>query len=105
MAGMDIGQVVVVKDKNIVAVEAMEGTDATIERAGKVAGPGCVMIKVSRPHQDPRWDIPTVGLDTMIRLVESGFSALAVESDRTFLIDKDKLVELADSSGIVVKAI
>ncbi len=105
LAGMDIGQTVVIKDKSVVAIEAMEGTDATIERAGRLAGEGCVMIKVSRPDQDLRWDVPTVGPKTMAKLVEQGFSALAIESGRMFLVEKEKMVGMADSAKIAVSVI
>ncbi len=105
LAGMDIGQTVVVKDKAIVAVEAMEGTDSTIDRAGAIAGEGCVMIKVSRPNQDMRWDVPTVGPETMGRLVRNGFSAVAIESGKMFLVEREKFLDMADKSGIVVEAL
>jgi len=105
LAGMDIGQTVVIKDKTVVAVEAMEGTDATIERARSVAGKGCVMVKVSRPDQDFRWDIPTVGPDTITRLSENGFRALAIESGRMFLLEKQNVVERANSENMVVEVI
>jgi len=105
LAGMDIGQTVIVKESSIVAVEAMEGTDATIERASSIAGENCVMVKVSRPDQDFRWDIPAVGPDTMTRLVENKYKALAIEADRMFLIEREKVVEMADSAGIVIVVI
>ena len=105
LAGMDIGQMVAVKNKTIVAVEAMEGTDATIERAGSIAGEGCVMVKVSRPQQDMRWDVPTVGPLTIEKLAENKFSALAIESGRMYLLEKDKFIDIADSSNIAVKAL
>lgn len=105
LADMDVGQTVVVKDKTVVAVEAMEGTDAVIARAGQIAGEGCVMVKVSRPNQDMRWDVPTVGLHTMTVLAENSFSALAIESDRTFLLDREKFVEMAEKSNIAVKVL
>ncbi|MFH1665327.1 MAG: UDP-2,3-diacylglucosamine diphosphatase LpxI [Candidatus Omnitrophota bacterium] len=105
LAGMDIGQTVVIKDKAVVAAEAMEGTDAAIERAGRIAGRGCVMVKVSRPEQDMRWDVPTVGPDTVSRLRENGFSALAIESGKMFLVDQKRSLEIADAAGIVVKAL
>jgi len=104
-SGMDIGQTVIVKDKTIVAIEAMEGTDRAIERAYEVAGEGCCMVKVSRPNQDPRWDVPTVGPETMIKLSENKFRALAIENGKMFLIDKEKLVSLADTNNIVVEAV
>ncbi len=105
LAGMDIGQTLVVKDKTVVAVEAMEGTDATIKRAGEVAGEDCVMIKVSRPDQDLRWDVPTVGPDTMALLTQEKFSAIAIESGKMFLVDKGEFVSLADTAGIVVEVL
>ncbi len=105
MANMDIGQTVIVKDKTIVAVEAMEGTDATIKRAKQLAGEGCVMVKMSRLNQDMRWDIPTVGSNTMLALISNKFSALAIESGKMFLVDKEKTIEMADSEGLVIEAI
>lgn len=102
IAGMDIGQTIVVKDTSVVAVEAMEGTDPTIERANGIAGKGCVMVKVSRPHQDMRWDIPTVGPETMKRLAENGYKALAIESGRMYLLEKNEFLKLADEAGIAV---
>lgn len=105
LAGLDIGQTIVIKDKSVVAVEAMEGTDATIERASSIAGAGCVMIKVSRPDQDMRWDVPTVGPDTMIRLSENKFSALVIENSKMFMVEKEKLVRMADDNNIVVECL
>ncbi|MFQ5952345.1 MAG: LpxI family protein [Candidatus Omnitrophota bacterium] len=105
IAGMDVGQTVIVKDKSVVAVEAMEGTDETISRAKKIAGDGCVMVKVSRPDQDMRWDVPAVGLSTMTGLIENGFSALAIESGKMFLLEKEKMLEMADKAQMVVEVI
>ncbi|MFC1643890.1 LpxI family protein [Candidatus Omnitrophota bacterium] len=105
LAGMDIGQTVVVKGGAVVAVEAMEGTDETIVRAKKTAGEGCVMVKVSRPKQDMRWDVPTVGPATMEKLIENKFSAIAIENAKMFLIEKEKFLSLADSGNIVVKVV
>ncbi len=105
IAGMDVGQTVVVKERAVVAIEAMEGTDATIKRAREVAGRGCVMVKVSRPRQDPRWDVPTVGPDTMTGLSDNGFSALAIENGKMFLVDREELIKIADANNIVVKVI
>ncbi len=104
IAAMDIGQVVVVKDRAVVAVEAMEGTDATIERARSIAGKGCVMVKVSRPEQDMRWDVPTVGPETIARLAENSFSGMAIESGRMFFLDRDRALRLADENQIAVNA-
>ncbi|MFH1878610.1 MAG: UDP-2,3-diacylglucosamine diphosphatase LpxI [Candidatus Omnitrophota bacterium] len=105
LADMDIGQTVVVKEKTIVAVEAMEGTDSTISRAGSIAGAGCVMVKVSRPRQDMRWDVPTVGPDTMRRLCENRFSAIAIENNRMFMLDRPEFIRGADENNLVVKVI
>lgn len=105
LAGMDIGQMVVVKDMSVVAVEAMEGTDATIRRAREVAGDGCVMVKVGRPNQDMRWDVPVVGPDTMTELIKNGFSALAIESGKMLLVEKERTLEMADGAGIIVKVV
>ncbi|MFH1305703.1 MAG: UDP-2,3-diacylglucosamine diphosphatase LpxI [Candidatus Omnitrophota bacterium] len=105
LAGMDIGQTVVVKNGTIVAVEAMEGTDATITRAHEIAGDGCVMVKVSRPDQDMRWDVPTVGPETIAGLVRNKFSALAIENGRMFFVDKDRSVKAADAAGLIIEVL
>ena len=105
MADMDIGQTVIVKDRSVVAVEAMEGTDAAIKRAASIAGEGCVMVKVSRTQQDMRWDIPTVGPETMAKLAENKFSALAIESGKMFLVGKEEFLKRADENSIVVEAV
>lgn len=105
LADLDIGQTVVVKNEAIVAVEAMEGTDATIERSREIAGEGCVMVKVSRTKQDMRWDVPTVGPDTIQKLSDNSFSAMAIESGKMYLIDKEEFIRSANSCNIVVKAL
>ena len=105
MSEMDIGQTVIVKGRTVVAVEAMEGTDAAIERGRKVAGEGCVMVKVSRPDQDYRWDVPAVGAETVRKLAENGYKGLAVESKRMYLVEKEEMVKLADEKGIAIVAV
>ncbi len=105
LAGMDIGQTVVIKDRSVVAVEAMEGTDAVIDRAFSIAGAGCVMVKVSRPGQDMRWDVPVVGPETIKKLSAGKFSALAVESGKMFVVDKEEVIKLADSVGMTVQVL
>lgn len=104
-AEMEIGQTIIVKNKAVVAVEAMEGTDMAMQRAGEIAGEGCVMIKVGRPKQDMRWDVPTVGLDTVNNLAKYGFSALAIESDKMFLVDRKEFLWIADNKNIVVQVL
>jgi hypothetical protein len=99
---LDIGQTVVVKDRAIVAVEALEGTDETIRRGGKVAGPGTVIVKMAKPAQDMRFDVPVIGIETIRAIQEAGAALLALEANKTLVIDGEELVRLADSSGICV---
>ncbi len=105
IAGMDIGQTVVIADQACVAVEAMEGTDEVIARAGRIAaGKPLVVVKVSKPAQDMRFDVPVIGLPTVEQMRGAGATALAVDAGRTLLFDKAKLIELADASGIAIEA-
>ncbi len=98
---LDIGQTVVIKNKSIVAIEAMEGTDQCLERAGEVAGNGCVVIKVAKPNQDMRFDVPTIGVNTIEKLAKIGAPVLAIEAGKTILIDDDT-VEAANRLGICI---
>ncbi|MFC1753020.1 LpxI family protein [Thermoproteota archaeon] len=102
---LDIGQTVVVKDKAIVAVESMEGTDATIRRAGLIVSWGCVVVKVSKPKQDKRFDIPVVGLQTVKNLIKIKARCLALESGRTLVIDKEECIRQAKRHGIIITAV
>lgn len=104
-ARLELGQTVVVKDKSIVAVEAMEGTDQTITRGVNIAGKGAVIVKVSRPNQDFRFDIPAVGETTLSMLIQGKASVLAVEADRTLMVDLEKMIELADKHKISIVAV
>jgi UDP-2,3-diacylglucosamine hydrolase len=105
IAGMDIGQTVVISDKACVAVEAMEGTDETISRAARLAtGKRLVVVKVSKPKQDMRFDVPVVGLPTIQQMRDCGATALAVDAGRTLFFDREKLIELANQAGIAVQA-
>ena len=93
IAGMDIGQTVVIADRACVAVEAMEGTDETITRAARFAqGKKLVVVKVSKPRQDMRFDVPVVGLPTVESMKSAGATALAIDATRTLLFDRDKLI-------------
>jgi len=105
IARLDIGQTVVVKNKTVVAVESMEGTDATILRAGSIANRGCVAVKVSKPNQDMRFDIPVVGLRTIKNLIRIKASCLAFEAGKTLFIDKEKCVEKAKRNNLIVVAV
>jgi DUF1009 family protein len=105
IAGMDIGQTVVIADRACVAVEAMEGTDEAVTRAARiVAGKPLVVVKVSKPGQDMRFDVPVVGLPTIEHMVLSGVTALAVDAGRTLLFDREKLIALADAKGMAIQA-
>ena len=105
IARLDIGQTVVVKNKAIVAVESMEGTDATIRRAGSIANKGCAVIKVSKPQQDMRFDIPVVGLRTVKNLLKIKAKCLAIEAGKTLLIDKEKCIERAKKHNLIIVAV
>jgi DUF1009 family protein len=104
LADLDIGQTLVVKNKAVVAVEGMEGTDAAIRRGGQLAGPGAVAIKISRTHQDPRVDFPAVGLSTVQSLVDAGFAALCLEAGKVAFFQKEKSLSLADAKSLVILA-
>jgi DUF1009 family protein len=102
LAGMDLGQTVVVKGRAAVALEAMEGTDEVIERAGRIAGAGTTVVKVAKPRQDLRFDVPVVGRGTLDAMSAAEARVLAVEAGRTLLIDKDELLAEADRRGLAV---
>jgi DUF1009 family protein len=105
IAGMDIGQTVVISDQACVAVEAMEGTDETIARAARIAGgKALVVVKVSKPRQDMRFDVPVVGLPTIEQMKSSRATALAVDAGRTLLFDRQQLIALADAADIAIQA-
>jgi DUF1009 family protein len=104
-AYLDIGQTVAVKSKAIVAVEALEGTDNLIRRAGAIAGKGVTVVKVSKPQQDRRFDVPVVGLNTVKHLVRARAKCLAIEAEKTLFIDQEASVKFADSKGLAIVAI
>ena len=105
IANLDIGQTIAVKDKAIVAVEALEGTDNLIKRAGEITRGGFTLIKVSKPKQDLRFDVPVVGLNTVKNLIKANARCLAIEAEKTLFIDKQKALELADKKGIVIVSV
>lgn len=102
IAQLDVGQTIVVKEGTVVSVEAMEGTQEAIYRAGKLAGRGCRVIKVARKSQDFRIDVPTVGLDTLEALRQIKADALFLEAGKVYIVDKDKFLKLADKYKISV---
>jgi len=105
IAALDLGQTVVIRDRACVAVEAMEGTDEAIERAARlVAGEPIVVVKVSKPRQDMRFDVPVVGLQTVEVMQRCRATALAVDADRALLLDRNRVIEAADAAGIAIEA-
>ncbi|MDO8525901.1 MAG: UDP-2,3-diacylglucosamine diphosphatase LpxI [Candidatus Omnitrophota bacterium] len=102
LSSFDIGQTIAVKEKTVIAVEAMEGTDRVIERAGSLVNGGFVVVKVARPDQDMRFDVPLVGLDTVRALGQSGASVLAMEAGKTLLMDREEVVKFADRNNISI---
>lgn len=102
VGALDIGQTVAVKEKAIVAVEALEGTDNLIKRAGKITRGGITVIKAAKPRQDMRFDIPVIGLRTIQSLIIAGAKCLAVEADKTLFIDREASIKLAERKGISI---
>jgi DUF1009 family protein len=102
LAGMDLGQSVVVKDSAAVALEAMEGTDEVIRRAGRLAGAGAIVVKVAKPKQDLRFDVPVVGPATVEAMREAKAAVLALDAGKTLLLDKEAFLREAEASGIAV---
>ncbi|MBD3878832.1 MAG: UDP-2,3-diacylglucosamine diphosphatase LpxI [Quinella sp. 1Q5] len=100
----DIGQTVVVKNRAVMALEAIEGTDACIERGGLLAHGGAVVAKVSKPQQDNRFDVPTVGYHTVENMAKVGAVALAIEAGKTLLVEREQMVSFADAKGISIVA-
>jgi DUF1009 family protein len=102
IAGLDVGQTIAVKSAAVVAVEAMEGTDEVIARAGKLAGAGVRIIKVAKPAQDMRFDVPVVGVRTIAAMKAAGATLLSVDAGRTLMIDGDAIAKAADEAGIAM---
>jgi DUF1009 family protein len=103
IALMDIGQTIVIRDRAVVAVEAMEGTDAAIRRAGALAGgKNLTVIKVSKPRQDMRFDVPVIGPSTVETMIDAGATALVLDAHRTLMVDRRQLLEMADAHGIAM---
>lgn len=105
MGGLDIGQSVVIKDRMIMAIEAIEGTDKCIKRGCKLGKRDSVVVKVAKPQQDKRFDIPAFGLNTLKTMKKYNASLIAVEANETILVDKQKTLEFADKNNIVVMAV
>jgi DUF1009 family protein len=102
IAGLDIGQTIAVKSSAVVAVEAMEGTDAVIARAAHLAGAGVRIVKVAKPNQDMRFDVPVIGIATIEAMRKSGSTALSVDAGKTLMIEGEEVVRAADAAGIAI---
>jgi len=105
VAALQIGQCLVVKDRAVIATEGIDGTDAVLERGGRLAGPGAVAVKVARPGHDDRFDLPCVGPGTVQTLARAGLAALAIEAGRTLVLDRDEVKRGADAAGICIVAV
>ena len=102
IAGLDIGQTIAVKHQAVVAVEAMEGTDETISRAGHLAGPGVAIVKVAKPGQDMRFDVPVVGLATVQVMRRAGATLLSLDAGQTLMFERETMLDAANDAGIAV---
>lgn len=105
MGAYDIGQCLVVRQGMVVAVECLEGTDATLLRGSELGGNGCVAIKLVKPGQDERVDLPSVGLTTIQNLVDNGYAALAIQADKTLFFDRDESLRLAEQHKLAIVAL
>ena len=102
IASLDIGQTIVVKNGTVLAVEGFDGTNETIRRGGALSGGGAVAIKVSKPNQDLRFDVPVIGMETIGVAAEAKVRVIAVEAGRTLLLDRDRVIETASDRGISI---
>lgn len=105
IAGMDLGQTIVVRDRACVAIEAMEGTDAVIRRAGELVRGRLTVVKIAKPDQDMRFDVPVVGVPTIESMKESGATCLCLTAGKTLMFDRDAMVRLADKHRIAILAV
>ncbi len=105
IARLDLGQTIVVRARACVAVEAMEGTDATIRRAGELARGKLTVVKVAKPNQDMRFDVPVVGVPTVEQMIESGATCLCLTANKTLIFDKEEMLALANRNKIAVVAV
>ena len=105
IARLDLGQTIVIRAKACVAIEAMEGTDETIRRAGQLAQGRLTVVKVAKPDQDMRFDVPVVGIPTIEAMLEAGATCLCVTAGKTLLFDRDEMIRLADQNKIAIVAV
>ena len=104
IARLDVGQTVIVKNGTVVAVEALEGTNDALRRGGALAREGAIMVKVTKPKQDMRFDVPVIGVETIRIAAEARLRVIAVEAGKTLLLERDAIVDLANRSGISIVA-
>ena len=104
LRGMDLGQTIVVRDRACVAIEAMEGTDAVIRRAGELVRGRLTVVKIAKPDQDMRFDVPVVGVPTVESMKESGATCLCVTAGKTLMFDRDEMIKLANKHRIAIVA-
>jgi DUF1009 family protein len=102
LAGLDVGQTIAVKNRAVVALEAMEGTDAVIARAGMLAGPGVTVVKVAKPAQDMRFDVPVIGVATVRAMLAAGATALSIDAGKTLVMEGPAVLAAADDAGITI---
>lgn len=105
LTDIDAGQTVVVKDESVIALEGVEGTDKAILRGGELAGKNCIVVKMARHHQDYRIDIPTIGLETIKKVVEINGRGIIIEADKMLFIDKEEVIKFANKNKIFIKGI
>ncbi len=105
MGGLDVGQSIVVQSAAVLAVEAIEGTDEAVRRGGSLGSGDATLIKVAKPGQDPRFDLPTIGPRTLAAMLESGVNALAFEAHCTIILDRELLLQTADAHGVAVVSV
>ncbi|MDQ6990029.1 MAG: UDP-2,3-diacylglucosamine diphosphatase LpxI [Mariprofundaceae bacterium] len=105
IAGLDIGQTIVLKDEAVLAVEAIEGTDEAIRRGGLLGVKHCTVVKVAKPKQDPRFDVPAMGVGTLETMAASGCTAIGIEAGQTLLIEAEQLAVVAKQLGICIMGI
>ena len=104
IARLDIGQTIIVRNGTVVAVEALEGTNEAMRRGGELAGSGAVMVKVAKPNQDMRFDVPVMGVETIRIAAETRLRVIAVEAGKTLLLERNAIVDLAHRSKISIVA-
>lgn len=105
IAHLDLGQTIVVRGKACVAIEAMEGTDDTVRRAGKLVKRGLTVVKLAKPDQDMRFDVPVVGVPTLTTMIEAGATCLCITAGKTLMFDRDEMIRLANEKKIAIVAV